>query len=287
MARLSPTDAEYYTQPTTDTQVDLVEEHESADVTGGAKAHGELTITSRVTGFHMVEWYTHQRLGMGEVDLPPHQLQTTGYWLSITEETIERLRAQGLWGNDPNHYGPGWDKLKDAVRKRDEYTCQVCGAEEEGRAHHVHHKVPFREFASPLEANRPENLTTLCPACHRRAETAVRVRSGLAGLSFTLGHLAPLFLMCDVRDLGVHSDPQSPLTDGQPAVLLFDQAPGGIGFSQRLFELHDELMLRALELVSACECGDGCPSCVGPGGESGRGAKPETLALLRALSPSA
>ena len=111
----------------------------------------------------------------------------------------------------------------------------------------------------------------------------MRVRSGLAGLAFTLRHLAPLFLMCDTRDLGVHSDPQSPLANGQPTVVLFDQVPAGIGFSQRLFELHDELMRRAYELVATCDCSDGCPSCVGPGGENGAGGKRETLAIFESI----
>jgi DEAD/DEAH box helicase domain-containing protein len=89
--------------------------------------------------------------------------------------------------------------------------------------------------------------------------------------------------MCDSRDLGVHSDPQSPLADARPAVVIYDQVPAGIGFSQRLFELHEELVKRAYELVAACECTDGCPSCVGPGGENGAGGKRESLAILEAL----
>jgi DEAD/DEAH box helicase domain-containing protein len=125
-----------------------------------------------------------------------------------------------------------------------------------------------------------ENLITLCPVCHHRAETAVRVRSGLAGLSFVLGHLAPLFLMCDTRDLGVHADPQSPLSEGKPTVVIYDQIPAGIGLSQHLFQVHDELLKRARDLVASCECVDGCPSCVGPGGELGMGGKQETLAIL-------
>ena len=124
---------------------------------------------------------------------------------------------------------------------------------------------------------------TLCPACHRRAEAVVRMRSGLGGLAFTLGNLAPLFLMCAPNDLGVHHDPQSDMVEGKPVVVIYDQVPAGIGFSQRLFELHDEMMLRAYQLVSGCECQDGCPSCVGPGGEQGVGAKAETLALLEEL----
>jgi DEAD/DEAH box helicase domain-containing protein len=192
----------------------------------------------------------------------------------------------GLWSNDPNDYGPNWQTQRAQTRARDGYRCQVCGAPEEGRSHEVHHKTPFRAFESFELANQLENLITLCPACHRRVETAVRVRSGLAGLAHVLGHLAPFFLMCDTRDLGVHSDPQSPITGGAPTVVIYDQIPAGIGFSERLFELHDELVLRAQELVSACECEDGCPSCVGPGGENGYGGKRETLALLQVLGMS-
>ena len=42
-------------------------------------------------------------------------------------------------------------------------------------------------------------------------------------------------------------------------------------------------MLRAYALVAACSCRDGCPSCVGPGGENGAGGKRETLAILGEL----
>ncbi len=67
-------------------------------------------------------------------------------------------------------------------------------------------------------------------------------------------------------------------------MILYDEIPAGIGFSQKLFEMHSELIERALELVSQCPCQDGCPSCVGPGGENGLGAKRSTLAILRALA---
>jgi DEAD/DEAH box helicase domain-containing protein len=197
---------------------------------------------------------------------------------------VAALSEQGLWSNAPNDYGPGWTRLREQVRARDGYRCQACGTPEQDRAHDVHHKIPFRTFPSPEQANQMGNLITLCPTCHRLVEASVRVRSGLAGLAFTLGNLAPLFLMCDAGDLGVHSDPTSPLADGQPAVVLYDQVPAGIGFSARLFELHADLIARARELVTDCECADGCPSCIGPGGENGSGGKRETLAILEALT---
>ena len=283
VAHLIATETDYYTEHRSETTVQLVDIFNQQPVPGGQIYYGEINVTRQIIGYRQVHWHTHQQLGLGELDLPITELQTSAYWLALNEETIEILRQQGLWSGDPNQYGPGWARQRDRARERDGYRCQVCGIPEQGRAHDVHHKIPFRKFTSAEIANQLDNLVTLCPSCHHRVETAVRIRSGLAGLGFVLGHLAPLFLMCDTRDLGIHTDPQSPITAKQPVVVIYDQAPGGIGLSQRLFEIHPDLVGSARELVAGCGCSDGCPSCVGPGGENGMGSKRETLAILDAL----
>jgi DEAD/DEAH box helicase domain-containing protein len=282
-ARLRPTRVDYYTEPRRETTVQLVDRRNSDSVQGGAKNYGEILVVTQVIGYRRVQWYTHERLGEGEVDLPPSELHTTGYWLALAPQTVIQLRDQGLWTNDPNDYGANWPAQRNRTRDRDGYRCQMCGSPEQAREHDVHHKIPFRQFASYQQANQLSNLITLCRSCHHRAETAVRMRSGLAGLATALGHLAPLFLMCDRHDVGIHADPQSPLAAGQPTVVIYDMVPAGVGFSERLFDLHDTLVQRALELVTDCECQEGCPSCVGPAGEDGAGGKRETLAILRVL----
>ncbi len=286
VATLIPVSLDYYTEPQRQTEIQVLTRADQADVPGGQKGWGELQVTLQVAGFKKLRWLTRENLGLEPLDLPPSQFQTSGYWLALSEQTIESLREAGAWTSDPNKYGPGWNKLREAVRRRDGYRCQVCGTPETaGRQHDVHHKVPFRAFITLEEANRMENLVTLCPADHRKVEQNVRMRSGLAGLGNVLGQLAPLFLMCDPGDLGIHTDP-SPATLGGPGIVIYDDVPGGIGFSQKLFELHEELMQRALELVQECECQDGCPSCVGPGGENGVGGKAETLEILKQLQPA-
>jgi DEAD/DEAH box helicase domain-containing protein len=284
IARLRAADVDYYTQPRSETTVQLLGRLGEAQARGAAKAHGEISVTTQVVGFRKVRWFTHEHLGGGDLSMPPTELVTTGYWLGIAEETVAHLRAEEVWTNAPIDYGPNWPEQRDRVRARDGYRCQHCGLPEGKHSFHVHHKTPFRAFVSYQGANQISNLVTLCPRCHRRAETAVHIQSGLAGLAFALGHLAPLFLMCDARDIGVHSDPKSPLADGQPTVVIYDQIPAGVGFSQRLFEVHDELMAHAYELVEACQCADGCPSCVGPAGENVQGGKREALALLERLT---
>jgi DEAD/DEAH box helicase domain-containing protein len=283
-ASLRLTDPGYYTDPRRETTVALIEKLGESSITGGIKTHGEITVTTLVTGYRKLRWGTSENLGFEPLDLPPSTLQTTGYWLALADETVEMLKEEGFWSNAPNNYGPGWLALTKLVRARDGFRCQMCGANEKDRAHDIHHKIPFRAFPSAEQANRLENLITLCPACHKKAETSVRIRSGLAGLSFLLVNLAPLFLMCDPRDLGVYADPQSPLAEGKSTVALYDQVPAGIGFSAQLYEANNELLTRAYEVVSTCPCTDGCPSCVGPGGEGGSGGKQEAIAILHKLT---
>ena len=289
-AVLIPVALDYYTEPQRQTEVKLLTRSDEAEVTGAQKGWGELQVTTQVTGFKKLRWFTRENLGEEPLDLPPADFQTTGYWLALSEQTIEALRLSGAWNSSPNDYGSGWNRLREAVRARDGYRCQVCGRPETdpssplgtGRQHDVHHRLPFKTFASAQEANRMENLVTLCPSCHRLAEQNVRVRTGLGGLGYVLAQLAPLFLMCDPGDLGLHVDAAGAV-NGLPSVVLYDNIPAGIGFSQRLFDLHDDLAQRALELVSECTCQDGCPSCVGPGGENGMGGKEETIAILKQL----
>ena len=284
VARLIRNETDYYTEPLRETTVQLLELKAEEEAQGAIKAYGELSVTSQLIGFRKIRWFTHENLGVSDLSLPPTELITTGYWLALTDATVEKLQKNEEWSGDPNNYGPNWTKLRNEVRKRDNYQCQVCGLPESVRSHDVHHITPFRYFQSHQYANRLENLVTLCPRCHRRAETVVRVKSGLSGIAFVLKHIAPLFLMCDTRDIGVHSDPKSSITKGKATIVIFDQIPAGIGFSQQLYELHEEIIKYSQELVSSCECSDGCPSCVGPGGESGSGGKQETLAILEALN---
>jgi len=283
IASLRLSESDYYTIARTNTTVNLIEEHKHERLTYVDKAFGELQITSQVIGFHKVQWYTHQRLGTEELEMPATDLLTYGYWFSLSDKVVEYLRKSGFWTNDPNDYGPNWNSQREKARTRDHYTCKLCGIPETVRAHHVHHITPFRNFDNFQQANCIENLVTLCSTCHQRVELAVRVRSGLAGLAYVLKHLAPFFLMCDQNDIGVHSDPKSSLANGKPMIVIYDQFSAGMGFSQHLFEIHDELIKQAYELIKNCKCTDGCPSCVGPGGELGQSSKMETLAILEAI----
>ncbi|MCL5287015.1 MAG: DUF1998 domain-containing protein, partial [Acidobacteria bacterium] len=69
----------------------------------------------------------------------------------------------------------------------------------------------------------------------------------------------------------------------EPNLYLYDAYPGGIGFSEPLFRVHDLLVAKTRELIAGCPCEKGCPSCVGPAGEKHEHAKEAALAVLDKL----
>ena len=79
-------------------------------------------------------------------------------------------------GQRQGHRGGNWKVQAEKARKRDGYACRVCGVSEEelGRRLDVHHKIPYASFRSNVEANKLENLISVCPACHNRLEAEVR-----------------------------------------------------------------------------------------------------------------
>lgn len=293
LAAVRPVDVDYYTRAALDSTIRHlrpVEEMADGDV---LRAYGDVVVVTKATGYRKIKRYTQETLGFGEIDLPEMVLDTTGYWMVFGDALTDRLVAAGLLFR-PNEYGPNWTVQRQAALERDGNRCRTCGAEPRpGQGLHVHHIRPFREYGyvpgqneAYRLANVLDNLVTLCPACHRRAEQGQQTRSALGGLAYVLGNLAPLFLMCDPADIQVSADSRNPLTSA-PTVVVYEQVAAGVGFSQRLFELHYELLRAALELVTDCQCRHGCPGCVGPPGDIGADTKHITRQLLSILVETA
>jgi DEAD/DEAH box helicase domain-containing protein len=282
IANVRPVEVDYYTRASVGSTIrHLAAEEERMD--GGLLiAHGDVTVVTQATGYRKVRRYTQETLGYGEIDLPAVRLETTGYWLVFLEVLTGQLQEAGIL-LPPNDYGPNWQTQRRLALERDSARCRTCGAT--GEVLHVHHIRPFREYGyirgrndQYQQANQLENLITLCPSCHRRAEAGQQTRSALGGLGYVLRNLAPLFLMCDPGDIQVSAETVSPLTKA-PTVVVYERVAAGVGFSRQLYEIHDELLAAALELVTDCQCRSGCPACVGPPGEIG----PDTKAVTRGL----
>ncbi|WP_438432884.1 DEAD/DEAH box helicase [Gorillibacterium sp. sgz500922] len=109
------------------------------------------------------------------------------------------------------------------------------------------------------------------------------VQSALLGLSNVLVHIAPLYLMCDPQDIRVVAQVRA-VHNKLPTLFFYDRYPGGVGLSERLYEVHGTLLRQAEELISRCGCLSGCPACVGPIEEVGLLGKQQALKLLRRMA---
>ena len=132
-------------------------------------------------------------------------------------------------------------------------------------------------------------------------------RDGVVGLAFAMKNVAQLLLMCDGHDIGLSVDggslEKSTRTGGmggvlappkrgegvpdtlasEPNVFIYDNYPGGIGFSRPLYDMHGLLLERTRDLIGGCPCESGCPSCVGPEGNTGPHAKQVASRILERL----
>ena len=131
---------------------------------------------------------------------------------------------------------------------------------------------------------------------------------GFLGAAYAMHHIAALLSLAEPRDLGravgdgaaqwsaaVDANGRASVRTlagetvdlerqraFRPTVYLYDNYPGGIGLSAPLYDLRDEVVTRAIELIEQCRCAQGCPACVGPilGDPGQRHHTPKAAALL-------
>lgn len=208
-------------------------------------------------------------------------------------------------------------KILDVFDKKSLEKCSIS----HGEVHVATQVVGFKKIKFYTSENvgagdlsLPENemhttaywLTIPSEIFHSLPFSAEQKINGLFGVAYLLHHVSPLFMMCDVHDVGVSigdnttgkSVPPrnipSKITQGEerpdftdiafePNIFIFDNFPGGIGLSPSLFELEKELLKHCQKTITACPCTEGCPSCVGPTKESGKQAKQAALEILITL----
>jgi DEAD/DEAH box helicase domain-containing protein len=87
----------------------------------------------------------------------------------------------------------------------------------------------------------------------------------LSGMGTLIRNIAPLFLLCDPRDLGIAERVRDPRFE-IPALYIYDKYPGGTGLTESLSRRIEPMVNAIKEALMRCPCENGCPSCVGAGG---------------------
>ena len=116
--------------------------------------------------------------------------------------------------------------------------------------------------------------------------------AAVASAANLVRQIAPVFLMCDPRDLGASDRVRDPHF-GMPCVHLYDRYPGGTGLAEALAANLPAIFAAALERSAGCACEAGCPSCIGVDWQgpfaqvSGREVKASTARFLAACAGTA
>lgn len=140
-------------------------------------------------------------------------------------------------------------------------TEQVTGYEK----WHIHAKKKLSIFPLDLPPLifETEGLWFKIPLEVQRAAEAKQLHfmGGIHAMEHAAIGIFPLLVMADRNDLGGIATTLHPQT-GCAAVFIYDGVPGGAGLSKQAFERAQQLMAHTLDVINACACEDGCPSCV-------------------------
>jgi DEAD/DEAH box helicase domain-containing protein len=148
---------------------------------------------------------------------------------------------------------------------------------------HSHENIGYGDIELPEEEMQTRSLALLFASGTKAGEFLASLdeesaASVLSGAGTLIRQIAPVYLLCDPRDLGVSERARDPHF-GVAALFIYDKYPGGTGLSEALGLKAPDLFAAIYKAVTDCPCVSGCPSCVGPGGN-----KAGTVAFLKALA---
>ncbi|MDR0513510.1 MAG: DUF1998 domain-containing protein, partial [Treponema sp.] len=147
---------------------------------------------------------------------------------------------------------------------------------------HTHENIGYGDISIPEEEMQTRALILLFGDGTRGGLSLSQMDEAsaafvLAGVGQLIKLIAPVYILCDPRDLGVAERVRDPHF-GVSALYIYDKYPGGTGLAEGLAKKAALLFKSALAAAVRCPCKTGCPSCVGADGN-----KSKSVEFLKAL----
>ena len=132
----------------------------------------------------------------------------------------------------------------------------------------THENIGYGEISLPEEQMHTRCLAVAFPVGTIAGDALATLPAEaqpvvIARLGSLLKNIAPVFLLCDPRDIGIAERIRDPHFEA-PALYLYDNYPGGIGLAEMLDRKLSHVLEAARTLLDECECSEGCPNCIGP-----------------------
>lgn len=216
--------------------------------------------------FHEAEQYHVDRLDWDDLKAYVHRVNVDYYTdasLAVRVEVLEEF-SEGP-SDAPRHHGEVLVGALPTMYKKIKL--------------HTHENIGWGDIHLPEQQMHTDAYWLCLPSDLSDSLQRAELQSALVGVGHVLSTVAPLYLMCDPRDIGVAAEVKSPFT-GRGTVTVYDRAPGGVGFGPKLYTVHETLLASAQALIADCACRSGCPACVGPESEVGPTGKSLTLRAI-------
>ena len=253
------------------------------DITGEAKIIAEVSFPAALTTLHEKAIYLHEarQYHVERFDYDQRKAYVKrvdcDYYTDAIDYTqvkvLEEFEAAPLNGAARAHGDVRVNRQIVGFKKIKFYTMENVGA---GKLNMPEQEMHTTAFWLHFPAEFLARFTDFTPT---------EKQSGITGLGNALRTVAALLLMCDPRDLGIALSEEiaGGLEVFEPNLYLYDTYPGGVGQSAPLYRLAPELLRQTAGLLASCACEAGCPSCVGPAGETGERGKLVAAQILTAL----
>ena len=150
---------------------------------------------------------------------------------------------------------------------------------------HNHQNLGYVTLTQPLQKDygtestwltMPENVVRVYRSLllpNRMGEMVLN--NHFDGMQYAIKNAAMMVTMTERDDINTgmsnnatvqgYVDSGSGESEGHEVVSLFiyDKYEGGLGYSEKIYELIPEVIDHAIQMVKGCSCEDGCPACVG------------------------
>ena len=142
---------------------------------------------------------------------------------------------------------------------------------------HNHQNLGYVSLLRPLRKDYdtestwihiPENVTRVYRNLLVPAKSGeLMLNNHFEGLAFAVKNAAMMVTMTESSDIDTVISNNARIPDifqeEKVSLFIYDRYEGGLGYSEKIYDLVPEILEKAIHMVKGCSCEDGCPACVG------------------------
>lgn len=270
-----PFSGNYYTVPAGNKDTKILQVFEETEF-GRTKVHfGDINMNEMIYMFKKLQFHNHQNLGYVQL---PEALQkdydTESTWIDIPQNVTEMYHslllpnAAGELALN-NHFEGVCHAIKNAammvtMTAGDDIDAVICGdvvlkADSGNAGNQAGRHTPDSTVSQGISESDPavsQEISESDPAVSQKMSLSdPMISQGISESDPTASQKMSAF------DSAVSLDSSG--FRQQVSLYIYDRYEGGLGYSEKIYELVPQIIDNAVRMVGGCGCENGCPACVG------------------------